>query len=119
MNIARRAVAFAGGSGMNDATSAGLLIGDDMSVGVAPQLSTGPVGTKAMKDNGLVPSTYIWSHGFVPSPFDPHLALDGVEFENWTDPVLANSGTWPHVNYFMPGDHDGCGCDFYVNWRQA
>ncbi len=45
--------------------------------------------------------------------FPPHLALDGVTFGTWDDPVLANTaGSWPGVSHWHPGDHSGCLCNF-------
>jgi hypothetical protein len=116
MSVARESVAIAGGSGLTDPTSAGLNVGDDMSVGVTPQLSSGPISSGIMGDNGIAAVGYTWVHGFVPNPFDPHVELDGVEFSSWTDDVLANNDSWPDVDFFMPGDHDGCSCDFMIAW---
>jgi hypothetical protein len=116
MGDVRQAMAIAGGSGQQDPTSAGLLVGDDMSIGVQPQLSTGPVATKTLGDNGYEVDSYTWVHGFTPSPFDPHVALDGYVFTEWSDPHLANNDTWPPNDFFAPGDHQGCQCDFYINW---
>jgi hypothetical protein len=87
-----------------------------MSVGVTPQLSSGPISSGIMGDNGIAAVGYTWVHGFVPNPFDPHVELDGVEFSSWTDDVLANNDSWPDVDFFMPGDHDGCSCDFMIAW---
>jgi len=119
MGEVRQGVAIAGGAGMQDSTSAGLMVGDDLSIGVQPQLSTGPIAQDTMKGGGLEVQSYTWVHGFTPSPFQPHLALDGVEFNSFIDPRLANRDTWPSNDYFMPGDHAGCQCDFYVNWRRS
>jgi hypothetical protein len=116
MGVVRRALAFAGGSGSTDQASAGINVGDDMSVGVMPQLSTGPIVTDTLEGAGLDVAGYTWQHGFTSNPFGPHEDLDGVEFSSWTDEVLANDGDFPDVAFFMPGDHDGCSCDFYVNW---
>jgi hypothetical protein len=115
MGVLRRAIAYA--SGANTDTSAGLGIGDNLDVGVAlPQLSTGPIAQDALAQGGLEVASYTWQHGFTPNPFQPHEDLDGVEFGSWTDEVLQNDGDFPDVDYFMPGDHDGCSCDYFVNW---
>lgn len=118
MGIVRRAVGYAGGAGSQDSTSAGLLIDADHGVGVAPQLSTGPIAQDTMDSGGLEIESYTWYHGFTPSPFAPHEALNGVEFLTWQDPQLFNSDTFPPLDYYAPGDHQGCQCDFMVNWRQ-
>ena len=49
-------------------------------------------------------------------PFEPHADLDGVTFSSFDDAALANSDTWPSVEYFIPGDHVGCTCDFLPLW---
>ena len=118
MGTVRKSVGYAGGAGSQDPTSAGLLIDNSHGVGVAPQLSTGPIAGKAMEDGGLEIESYTWKHGFTPSPFPPHEALDGVEFLTWQDPQLFNSDSFPPLDYYAPGDHQGCQCDFMVNWAQ-
>jgi hypothetical protein len=117
MGVVRRAIGYASGAGQQDQTSAGLNIGNDMSVGVIPQLSTGPIAQDALASGGLEVGGYTWQHGFTPNPFEPHEELDGVEFDSWTDEALVNNEAWPDVDYFMPGDHDGCSCDYFVNWQ--
>jgi hypothetical protein len=118
MGDVRQSVSIAGGSGTTDPLSAGLNIGDDMSIGVTPQLSNGPIAQETLKSGDLEIESYTWVHGFTPSPFEPHVALDGVKFEKWEDSKLFNSGSWPSNTYFMPGDHVGCQCDYYINWRK-
>ena len=115
MGVVRRAIAYASGAGQDQA-SAGLGIGDDMSIGVMPQLSSGPIAQDALAGGGLDIGSYTWDHGFTPNPFPPHDDLDGVEFSSWTDDVLVNNDSFPDVAYYMPGDHDGCSCDFTINW---
>lgn len=53
---------------------------------------------------------YEWVYGISFRHFEPHLALDGVEFSNYNDPVLTNSTGWP-AGICAPGDHKGCHCD--------
>jgi len=58
---------------------------------------------------------YRWLYGDPGSRttnFVPHEDLDGVEFQSFTDPVLANDEEWPDAAYYRPGDHSGCQCDF-------
>lgn len=62
-----------------------------------------------------VPSGWVWVYGDPGTrtqPFEPHNVLDGVEFAQWDDDVLANSEGWPAVTHYRPGDHAGCQCDF-------
>jgi hypothetical protein len=94
-------------------------IGDSDPTTVTPMtgITSGPIVSDTMSENDMNIGSYTWVHGYVPKPFQPHEDLDGVEFHGWTDDVLANTGGFPDRDYYMPGDHDGCGCDFYVNWE--
>lgn len=55
-----------------------------------------------------------WVHHHVP-PYDfpPHLALDGVTFDetNWPEILAADPGEYPSTDYYVPGDHEGCLCE--------
>lgn len=82
-------------------------------------LTTGPAVSSTLGDEGMAIESYTWVHGFTPNPFEPHADLDGAEFTGWTDDILVNQDEWPDVDYFIPGDHDGCSCDFTVNWSSA
>lgn len=65
--------------------------------------------------HGQVVAGWEWVYGDPSArttPFDPHLSLDGVQFDTWEDPVLTNTEGWPDVDFFRPGDHDWCQCDF-------
>jgi hypothetical protein len=90
-----------------------------VSVAVEPGLTTGPAVAETIGNEGMGIESYTWIHGFTPNPFEPHVDLDGVEFANWTDEALLNNDEWPDVDYFIPGDHDGCSCDFAVNWGNS
>lgn len=101
----REAIAVAGGAsapaaldGSLDVASGGILTGDDVSA-VWDKLGFGPVG-------------YEWFVGAPERPFEPHQDLDGVQFESFEDDVLANGEDWPDNDFFYPGDHDGCQCDW-------
>jgi hypothetical protein len=103
--VARQAMAIAGGDQPEG--------GDGVPMRSA---GGGPVGGVAtgpgvMGAAGGV-ERYVWDYGSAPRrPFEPHVTLDGIEFDNFDDDVLANSEGWPDVPFFMPGDHDGCVCD--------
>jgi hypothetical protein len=86
---------------------------------VMPGVTTGPAVAETMDGEGMSIESYTWIHGFTPNPFEPHVELDGVEFNDWTDDALLNQDEWPDVDYFIPGDHDGCSCDFAVNWSNG
>lgn len=61
---------------------------------------------------GVGPSGYEWFTGAPDRPFDGH-DLDGVQFDNFDDDVLlADTGEFPYVDHYFPGDHGGCQCDF-------
>lgn len=51
-------------------------------------------------------------------PFEPHEALDGIHFTDWNDDQLTNPDSFPDSDYYYPGDHDGCQCD-YIPTLQA
>lgn len=76
---------------------------------VLGQVATGGAVTEFLGEHGVAPVGYRWVYGVSSRPFEPHLALDGVEFGDYLDPALANDG-FPGP-YLIPGDHDGCSCD--------
>jgi len=109
----RLAMARAGGAQGIETSGGAILTG----VAETPQtgLALGSLLQDALADAGLAPRGYRWLYGDPGSRevnFDPHLDLDGVEFESFTDPVLTNSFSWPETPYFFPGDHRYCQCDF-------
>ena len=81
-----------------------------------PQVGTGEDVSGLLEDSGASVEGYTWVHGFALKPFDPHLELDGVEFSSFDDDQLANPDSFPAVEYFLPGDHKGCTCDFMPGW---
>lgn len=78
---------------------------------VAGGVASGPTTLEVYRGLGFVKAGYQWSVGAPAVPFEPHQALDGVVFETWDDPVLANPGDWPAEAYFRPADHLGCQCE--------
>lgn len=80
----------------------------------AGMIGTGELVGTALADAGVGVEGFVWVYGpgVRKTPFDPHLDLDGTEFVNFDDPVLANSAGWPDDAYYFPGDHAGCLCDF-------
>lgn len=80
-------------------------------------LTTGKTARDLFHSVGAVFSEMQWLYGDPGSRdrnYEPHEALDGVEFKNWTDEQLANDFDWPPEPYFFPGDHLYCQCDFAV-----
>lgn len=80
------------------------------------QVGTGATVTDLLTSAGGEVAQFEWNHGPSLNPFEPHEDLDGVEFVNFDDEVLANPGDWPEVAYLLPGDHEGCLCDAAVLW---
>jgi hypothetical protein len=76
------------------------------------QVGTGATVEALIEGAGGEREGYEWVHGPALKPFEPHEALDGVQFESFDDEQLANNQDWPANAYFMPGDHQGCTCDF-------
>lgn len=110
----RQVLAVAGGTA--DVEAQGHAYVALTNAGTAPVggLVTGPTMGDVLAEEGFGQEGFVWVYGPAPrkSPFAPHLALDGVEFANFDDPVLANDAGWPPFAYYMPGDHDYCRCDF-------
>ncbi len=80
------------------------------------QVGTGATVSDLIMAGGGVQDSYEWSHGPSLNGFEPHEDLDGTEFDTFDSDALANSGDFPATDYFMPGDHNGCTCDFTPLW---
>lgn len=105
--VIRNALARAGGA-VHGITAAATL--EAMPSG---GVALGPVSADAIDaDPGVEVAGYEWVYGISTRSFEPHLALDGVAFEGFDDDVLSNDEGWPETDYYYPGDHDGCQCDF-------
>lgn len=79
-------------------------------------IGTGETISGALVDGGAGIDGYQWDYGpaYRAHPFEEHLALDGIPFQNFDDDVLA-AGDWIG-DYYFPGDHDGCVCDITPVW---
>lgn len=104
--IIREAVALAGGG-------TGRTVAPQPPGGVA----LGDLVLEVFAQHGRVVAGWEWSYGDPGSrkqPFEPHEDLDGVQFDSWDDPVLAigDGGDWIDGDFYRPGDHDSCQCDF-------
>lgn len=111
-SLVREVCARAGGAqraGADTTLAVGLIRGAIRALGVA----TGYLMRRLFRDVGVQVEGYQWEYGpFARSrPFEPHAALDGVQFETFEDDVLLNTFSFPADTYFMPGDHAGCKCD--------
>lgn len=83
---------------------------------VSGGIATGQTITDALADAGATQDGYTWIHGPSDKPCQPHEDLDDTDFLTFSDDVLANTGEWPDVDFYYPGDHDGCLCDAMPNW---
>lgn len=108
----RAAMAVAGG-GTVEATSEMAL---STPVG---QIGTGATIEELLTSTGMEQDSYTWEHGPSLKPFDPHLALDGTQFATFDSEALANTTGFPDNEFYFPGDHQGCLCDFAPNWVET
>lgn len=106
--LARRTAAAAGGQIVADSASGGLATPTGAP---ATGVGTGPTIRDLLRQALRAEfQGWVWLHGDPERPFEPHADLDGEPFQNWEDPVLANTEGWPSVEFYRPGDHDGCTC---------
>lgn len=115
----RQALAIAGGSPLQlqsaDAAQGSYMgeawtsVGDRLPGGIG----AGERILGALHDGGVEVHAYRWVYGpaLRGRPFPPHLELDGVVFESFSDSQLAVQGGFPPRAYYLPGDHVGCVCD--------
>ncbi len=80
-------------------------------------VALGDLALDVFARHGRVVQGWVWDYGDPGSrttPFEPHLDLDGQQFDSWDDPVLALTaeGDWIDGDFYRPGDHEWCGCDF-------
>jgi hypothetical protein len=84
-----------------------------------PQIGTGTGISDLLAEADLSTPGYQWVHGAPLREFEPHADLDGVEFSSFDDSALdSGSDDWVGP-YFIPGDHDGCTCDFMPMWAAS
>lgn len=67
---------------------------------------------------GEFATQYTWVHDEPTRPYPAHLALDGRKWFTWQEfDVLDHSGdTFPDGNVYFPGDHDGCLCEYAIEF---
>lgn len=112
--MVRQAIARAGGAaGLQTQDGGAWITLADGGLRPAGGIGTGELVQDALRDEGAGIEAYEWVYGpaFRARPFEPHLALDGIVFENFDSEALANTEGWPEVAFYMPGDHEGCICD--------
>lgn len=121
--VIRAACAVAGGYGTQDLALVKTATGAEVPmipVGVpVGQIGTGSTIGNLITSTGMEPVSRTWVHGPSLHPFEPHEALDGVSFTSWDDEVLANDSGFPDNSYFIPGDHQGCMCDWTVEYADT
>lgn len=109
--LAREALARAGGAHRTGPGGAGI----DRNGDPVGEVAAGEDVLRSLVTFGIVRTGYVWRYGDPSSrigPFEPHEALDGVEFTSWDDDVLTNFDDWPPEPFFYPGDHLWCQCSF-------
>lgn len=124
--IVREAVARAGGAAGEDAplaAAAGSLFTSITAdpIRAAMGVAQGWLMQRVLGEHDVELDEYEWAYGeFLRArPFEPHEELDGARFTNFDDVVLTNPEAWPPFAFYMPGDHDGCRCDFKLVTKQA
>jgi hypothetical protein len=114
--LVRQAIARAGGATGLQATGKGGAYVTLTDAGTRPAggIGTGELLRTAMRDAGAGIEAYRWVYGPAhrARPFKPHQRLDGVVFRDFDAAVLTNGSGWPPYSHYIPGDHDGCVCDF-------
>lgn len=106
--LVRSALAMAGGGELGaDGPQGGVAAGVDV-LGI-------------FAEHGQVVAGWRWVYGDSERSFPPHLALDGAEFDTWSDETLAvqPDDEWLGLPFYRPGDHLGCACDFEPALAQA
>lgn len=109
--LVRQAVARAGGASslhVQDTNPYVVLNADKPAGGIG----TGELIQGALSAGGAEVEAYEWVYGpaYRLHPFEEHEALDGETFDTFDSDILA-AGDWVG-DYYFPGDHDGCNCDF-------
>jgi 2'-5' RNA ligase len=115
----RAALAVAGGAKGDLVPDFGVIPGSTKTIPLgAPigQIGTGATITELLGQAGGALDEYEWSHGPSVNPFEPHEDLDGLRFQTFDSEALANSEGFPGNQFFFPGDHAGCLCDFTPLW---
>jgi hypothetical protein len=117
--LVRQALARAGGAAgletFGETYGREFVLFEDGGEGVAGIIATGGIIRDLFRDQGGRTEGFEWDYGAYPRsrPFKPHQELDGETFEKWNSRVLENHESFPPHRHYLPGDHDGCVCDFF------
>jgi hypothetical protein len=115
----RGALAIAGGTDPRMVEDLGVIPGSEKTIPLGVpvgQIGTGATISELLEGTGAQQEQYQWEHGPALKPFEPHLDLDGVQFNSFDDAALSNDSDFPGNDFFFPGDHGGCGCDAIPMW---
>jgi hypothetical protein len=83
-------------------------------------IGNGATINELLTANSMEVESFEWVHNYAGDhPFEPHEDLDGTTFTSFTDDALLNGGDFPDNQYYMPGDHPGCVCDFTTIWQPS
>lgn len=115
----RRSLARAGGA--DGRATEGGAVEINGGTEIAGGVTTGSTALELFHQVGAIVEKMTWAYGegARERPYVPHEELDGVEFSAWDDEALANSEAWPDADFFHPGDHLYCQCDFVLTLVNA
>ncbi len=68
---------------------------------------------------GSFATQYTWKVGHPDRPFHPHQDLAGLTWFSWDELEALDStkdAAWLPGSAYFPGDHDGCQCDYEINF---
>lgn len=69
---------------------------------------------------GSFATEYTWIHDEPNVPFEPHVELDGRTWFSWEEgDALENTDSFPEGSTYFPGDHDGCLCEYSIEFVQV
>jgi hypothetical protein len=68
---------------------------------------------------GSYATQYTWIVGDPARPFEPHQDLSGVTWFSWQEfdeLDVADADSWLPGSVYFPGDHDGCQCEYEIEF---
>jgi hypothetical protein len=82
-----------------------------------------PLTKDVLTDAGLRYITeYTWVVGEPQRPFHPHQELEGMTWQSWQEfdaLEVPSDDSWLPGTVFFPGDHDGCQCEYSIDFIPA
>lgn len=121
IGLIRGALGRAGGSVGTIGPSGAMTVDTNDGPVPAGGVALGPDAMEAFVGSDQEPTgRFLWTVGAPTFPFEQHQDLDGAEFDSWYDEQLAaDPGEFPFVNFYAPGDHDGCQCDAFPQFDDS